>query len=66
MPIGGNQNPAALANSWKKGLVGGTGVGGDILLIDAIADTVLVKLIDYLGAIPIFVEVEGEVRQPLL
>jgi len=64
-PIGGDQNPSVLANFWEERFVGGAGVRGYILLVDAIADAAFIELIDDLGAVPVFVEV-GEVRQPSL
>ena len=66
VPIGGDQNPAALTDFGEDRFIGRARVRGDILLVDAIADAALVELIDDLRAVPIFVEVEGEIRQPSL
>jgi hypothetical protein len=66
MPVCSNQNPAAFADLWEKSFVGSAGVGGYILLVDAVANAASMKFIEDLGAVPVFVEVEGEVRQPSL
>ena len=66
MPVFSNQNPAAFADLWEKSFVGSAGVGSYILLVDAVANAASMKFIEDLGAVPVFVEVEGEVRQPSL
>jgi hypothetical protein len=64
MPICGYQNPAVTSNLRKEPLVGCSDISGYILLVDAVADTGSVELIYDFGAVPVFVKVEGEIRQP--
>jgi hypothetical protein len=66
MPICSDEYPTPLANFGKEGFVGRACVRGDVLLVDAIAGPASIKLVNHLGAIPVFVKVEGEVRQPSL
>lgn len=66
MPVCGDQNPATLADLWEQSFVGGASVGGDVLFINAVANAAFMKFFDDLGAVPVFVKVEGEVRQPSL
>jgi hypothetical protein len=66
MPVCGNQNPAALADLRKKRFVCRARVGSYVLLVDAVPNAASMKFLDDLGAVPVFVKIEGEVRQPSL
>ena len=66
MPVSGDQNPSALADSWKEGCVERPDIGRDILFVYAISKTSFVELVNNFRAVPILVEVKGEIRQPFL
>ena len=65
MPIGGDENPAVLANLGQEGLVGRPHVGRDVLLVDAISNASPVELFGNFWTIQVFVKVESKIRQPL-
>ena len=50
----------------QESLVGGSDIWPHVLLIDAISNVGSAELIENFGAVPILIEVEGEVRQPYL
>lgn len=66
MPIRGDKDPPVLTDLGEEGFVRCSHVRGDVLLIDAISDAASMKLFNDLGAVPVFVKVESEIRQPSL
>jgi len=64
VPISGDQDPAVLAYFGQKCFVSGSDVRGYILLVDAISNASSVQLVLNFRTIPVFVKVEGKVRQP--
>jgi hypothetical protein len=59
MPICGDKDPSALADLRQESFVGCSCIRGNVLLVDAISDPALMKFFDDLGAVPVFVKVEG-------
>jgi hypothetical protein len=64
MPVSGNEDPAVASDLWKKCFVGRADICGDVLLVDAIANTGSIELVYDFRAIPVFIKVESEIRQP--
>ena len=55
-----------LADFGQEGFVGGSDIWRDVLFINAVPNVSPAELIENFGAVPILIEVEGEIRQPFL
>ena len=66
VPVCGDQYPTVLADLRQEGFVGGPDIWPHVLFINAISNVSSAELIENFGAVPILIEVEGEIRQPFL
>lgn len=66
VPVCCDQYPAVFADLRQEGFVGCSDVWSYVLLIDAISNVGSAELIENFGAVPILIEVKGEIRQPFL